>query len=120
MRTARRRCACPPVRPPHAASNTASPNPYLSLAAILGAALNGIEDGRMPPEPITGNAYAIDMDHMPDNWADAITLFEDSAIMPRIFASELIRNYLLTKKQERHYMAELSPKEQVEIYLDTV
>ena len=40
--------------------------------------------------------------------------------MPRIFPQELIRNYVLTKKQERHYMAELSPKEQVEIYLDTV
>ncbi|QFS81977.1 Gamma-glutamylputrescine synthetase PuuA [Roseivivax sp. THAF40] len=95
-------------------------NPYLSLAAILGAALNGIEDARAAPEPITGNAYALEMDHMPDNWADAITLFEQSEIMPRIFHKELIRNYLLTKKQERHYMAELSPKEQVEIYLDTV
>ncbi|QFT62242.1 Gamma-glutamylputrescine synthetase PuuA [Roseivivax sp. THAF30] len=95
-------------------------NPYLSLAAILGAALNGIEDGREPPEPITGNAYALDLDHMPGNWSDAIEHFEKSEIMPRIFPEELIRNYLLTKKQERHYMAELSPKEQVEIYLDTV
>ncbi|MFZ5963373.1 glutamine synthetase family protein [Thalassococcus sp. BH17M4-6] len=95
-------------------------NPYLMLTAILGAALNGIEDGVLPPEPITGNAYALDLAHVPNNWGDAIEAFENSAEIPRIFAPEMIRNLLLTKKQERHYMAELSPNEQVEIYLDTV
>lgn len=95
-------------------------NPYLSLAAILGAALNGIEDGAEPPAPINGNAYAQDMDHMPTDWKTAIDRFEASTEMPRIFSSEIIRNYVLTKKQELFYMAELSPTEQVEIYLDTV
>jgi glutamine synthetase len=32
----------------------------------------------------------------------------------------LIRNYVLTKRQELHYMADLNREEQVEIYLDTV
>ena len=95
-------------------------NPYLMLAAILGAALNGIEDKRLPPDPITGNAYALDLAHVPNTWGDAIDAFEQSKVIPRIFAPEMIRNLLLTKKQERHYMAELSPNEQVEIYLDTV
>lgn len=40
--------------------------------------------------------------------------------MPRILPRELIRNYVLTKRQELHYLAELSPEEQVELYLDTV
>ncbi|MFD1342847.1 glutamine synthetase family protein [Litorisediminicola beolgyonensis] len=95
-------------------------NPYLMLAAILGAALNGIEDAHEPPEPITGNAYALDLRHMPSDWGSAIEAFEASSTIPRIFAPELIRNLLLTKKQERHYMAELEPAEQVTIYLDTV
>ncbi len=95
-------------------------NPYLSLAAILGAALNGIEDGIEPPEPINGNAYTQEMDHMPTDWQTAIDRFEASPEMPRIFSKELIRNFVLTKKQELFYMAELSPTEQVEIYLDTV
>ena len=55
-----------------------------------------------------------------NTWGDAIDAFEQSKVIPRIFAPEMIRNLLLTKKQERHYMAELSPNEQVEIYLDTV
>lgn len=41
-------------------------------------------------------------------------------MISRIFPRELIRNLVLTKRQERHYMAELSEAEQVELYLDTV
>lgn len=95
-------------------------NPYLTLAAILGAALVGIEDAAQPPDPIKGNAYALDLPQIPDKWAPAITAFEQSTIIPRIFHEELIRNLVLTKKQERHYMDELTPAERVEIYLDTV
>ncbi|MDX2485184.1 MAG: glutamine synthetase family protein, partial [Pseudodonghicola sp.] len=95
-------------------------NPYLMMAAVLGAALNGIEDGKEPPEPITGNAYDLDLPQIPTDWGDAIDVFANSKIMPRIFDSGLIRNFVLTKRQELHYMAELSPAEQVDIYLDTV
>jgi glutamine synthetase len=31
-----------------------------------------------------------------------------------------VENYVLTKRQELHYMSELSPQEQIELYLDTV
>ncbi|MFN3936742.1 MAG: glutamine synthetase family protein [Gemmobacter sp.] len=96
-------------------------NPYLMLAAILGAALIGIEDRMEPPPPVTGNAYADpDLPQVPTNWGEAIDRFEQSPIMARIFAPELIRNLVLTKRQEMHYMADLSPEEQVELYLDTV
>ncbi|MDU8910236.1 glutamine synthetase family protein [Aestuariicoccus sp. MJ-SS9] len=95
-------------------------NPYLMLAAILGAALNGIEDKAEPPEPITGNAYALDLPRIPASWSTAIDAFEQSAIVARLFPDELIRNLVLTKRQEVFYMAELEPPEQVEIYLDTV
>ncbi len=95
-------------------------NPYLMIAAILGAALQGIEDNMTPPPPITGNAYALELEQIPDTWEGALAAFEASTIMPRIFPAELIRNYVLTKRQEIHYMAELSEDEQVELYLDTV
>lgn len=96
-------------------------NPYLMLAAILGAALAGIEDAATPPPPVSGNAYAMaDLPQVPATWDAAIDAFEHSALIARIFPPELVRNYLLTKKQERHYIAELSPEERVELYLDTV
>lgn len=95
-------------------------NPYLALAAMLGAALTGIEDRVQPPAPITGNAYAQDMPRIPTDWGEAIDAFENSDVIPRIFAPDLIRNLVMTKRQELRYMAELEPQEQVEIYLDTV
>jgi len=95
-------------------------NPYLMLAGILGAALIGIEEKMTPPPPITGNAYALDLPLIPDTWEEAINVFEKSDRIARIFPRELISNLVMTKRQELHYMAELTPAEQTEIYLDTV
>ncbi|SMX43268.1 glutamine synthetase family protein [Maliponia aquimaris] len=95
-------------------------NPYLALAAILGAALMGIEDKIVPPERITGNAYEQDLPQMPSNWASAIHAFEKSPVMPRIFPQELIDNFVLTKRQELRDMDDLTKSEQTELYLDTV
>ncbi|MGA9253042.1 MAG: glutamine synthetase family protein [Roseobacter sp.] len=95
-------------------------NPYLMMAAVLGAAINGIEDAQEPPAPITGNAYAADLPQIPGDWKTAIDVFETDPEVARIFPAELIRNFVLTKRQELHYMQELDPTEQVSIYLDTV
>jgi glutamine synthetase len=95
-------------------------NPYLFLAAILGAALNGLEDGDAPPPPITGNAYTQNLKQLPATWETAIDAFAKSAEIARIFAPTLIENLLATKRQELHYMAELSAEERTELYLDTV
>jgi glutamine synthetase len=95
-------------------------NPYLTVAAVLGAALNGIEDGVLPPEPISGNAYTADLPRIPQTWGDAIDAFESDPAVARIFSPDLIRNYVMTKRQELHYMKDVSPQDKLEIYLDTV
>ena len=95
-------------------------NPYLSLAAILGAALNGMEDQSTPPDPITGDAYKHDIPQIPGTWEDALNRFEESDHIARIFPKGLIRNMGYTKRQEMGLMAGLSPDERVAIYLDAV
>lgn len=90
------------------------------LAAVLGAAITGIEDAATPPPPVTGNAYEADLPQIPATWDAAIDAFETDPHVARIFAPELIRNLVLTKRQEVHYMQELTPEERVIIYLDTV
>ena len=95
-------------------------NPYLLIAAILGAALNGIEDGAEPPPAITGNAYDKDLEQLPRTWDAAIDAFANSPEIARIFPADLIANFLATKRQELHYMAELGPEERQELYLDTI
>ncbi|WP_103334200.1 glutamine synthetase family protein [Pseudotabrizicola formosa] len=95
-------------------------NPYLMLATILGAALMGMEDEMEPPSPVTGNAYAMDLPQIPATWEEAIDAFENSDMLSRFLPKELIRNFVLTKRQEMHYIAELTPEERIELYLDTV
>ena len=95
-------------------------NPYLSIAAVLGAALNGLEDRAACPEPFEGNAYDQNLPQLPGTWAEAIDIFEQSPEIARIFPAHLIENYVMTKRQELHYMAELSDEETIELYLDTV
>ncbi len=95
-------------------------NPYLMLTAVLGSALLGIQEAMEAPPPITGNAYAMDLPRLPADWGEAIRRFEESALIARILPRDLIRNYLMTKKQERTYFDDLSQAERVDLYLDTV
>lgn len=95
-------------------------NPYLFVAAVLGSALIGIEDDLTPPKPISGNAYDQDILQIPATWANSIDTFETSTIARRIFDDTLVDNFVMTKRQELHYFAELSPEQQLELYLDTV
>lgn len=95
-------------------------NPYLVLAAILGAAMIGIEDGLKPPKPIEGNAYDIDLEQISDNWAEALELFLAGPMIARIFPALLIENMGYTKRQERRLMAERPEQEHWKVYLETV
>jgi glutamine synthetase len=96
-------------------------NPYLMLAAILGAALDGIENQMEPASPIVGNAYAQEgLPQIPATWEDAIDALEQSTIVPRFLHPELIKNLIQTKRQELHYIGELTPQERIDLYLDTV
>ncbi len=95
-------------------------NPYLLQAAILGAALQGLEAKQVPPPPIVGNAYSQGLPQLPDRWEAAIDAFEASPQIAEIFAPELVANYVLTKRQELRYMSELSHDQQTELYLETV
>ncbi|MFK7764714.1 MAG: glutamine synthetase family protein [Roseobacter sp.] len=95
-------------------------NPYLMLAAVLGAALNGIEDANAPPAAITGNAYATKLPQIPGEWHTAVDAFKTDMQVARIFHPDLIRNYVLTKRQEMRTMQDLSTDDQTNIYLDTV
>ena len=83
-------------------------NPYLMLAVVLGAALNGIEAGVEPPAPITGNAYDYpDLPQMAPDWVSAVDLFESDPTIADIFHLQLIENLVMTKRQEIKRMAEV-------------
>ena len=73
----------------------ADANPYLVLAAILGAALEGMENRIEPPAPMVSAEEALPID-----WKQAIDSFEHSEAMARIFAPVLRDTFVGMKKQE--------------------
>lgn len=96
-------------------------NPYLVLAAILGAAMLGIEDAMTPPAPISGNAYAIaDLPQLAPDLASAIDAFTAAPMMAQIFPRKLIDNLCRTKRQEIAGFAARAPETHWLSYLETV
>ncbi|TVS06318.1 MAG: glutamine synthetase, partial [Rhodobacteraceae bacterium] len=95
-------------------------NPYLFMAAVLGAMLSGLEDGRDPPAPITGDAYSQDLPQIPASWTEALDLFTTSPAMARIFDPMLIDNMRRTKLQEMAGLEALSEQEVLALYLEAV
>ena len=96
-------------------------NPYLMLATVLGAALTGIEDDMTPPAPVTGNAYDIaDAPHVHRTWRAAIDAFEEDALLRRILPQPLIRNLVMTKRQEMERFAEIPAETHWLTYLEAV
>jgi glutamine synthetase len=98
----------------------ADTNPYLVLAAVLGAALQGIERQIQPPEPIVGDAYSLDLPRLPCDWATSITNFEQSPYMERIFAPVLRRTLVACKRQELSVFAGRVTDFEHDSYLETV
>lgn len=96
----------------------ADANPYLVLAAILGAALDGMERRIEPPAPMvtTGQGGAT----LPIDWKAAIEAFEASDGIARVFAPILRDTFVGMKKQELQvFSRQISPFEH-ETYLETV
>ena len=95
-------------------------NPYLSIAVMLGAALDGIERRAEPPPPITGNAYDLDLPGLAPDWISAMARFETDPLIARILPAELIENFLLTKRQEMARLANVPVSERWKVYLESV
>ncbi len=95
-------------------------NPFLHLAAVLGAALNGIEAGLVPPEPIKGNAYEQDLPELPTDWASAIDAFDESPEIAEIFHPRLIDCFTRTKRQELKRCEGMARDDLVLLCLETV
>lgn len=95
-------------------------NPYLMLAAVLGAALIGIKDRIEPDTPISGNAYDADRPHLPFTWQSAIDLFETDPMIAHIFPPELITNLVSCKRQELARFRDADAAFETATYLETV
>ena len=78
----------------------ADANPYLVLCAVLGGALVGIESEWRPADPIEGDAYSMNLPHLPLDWASAIEAFDRGTYVAEIFSTRLRGMFVDCKRQE--------------------
>lgn len=78
-------------------------NPYLAAAAMLGAALDGIEGGVSPGKPGTEGADAAPA--LPVDWLEAIEAFEGSDAMARTLGTPLHDAFCAIKRAEYERLA---------------
>jgi glutamine synthetase len=68
-------------------------NPYLALAALLAAGQRGVDDQLVLGEPVTGNGYSAPAPRVPTTLAEAVGLFESSAVAREAFGDEVVEHY---------------------------
>jgi len=82
----------------------ADANVYLTVAAILAAALHGIENKLLPPDAIAGDAGELALgteQQLPRFWGDALHQFEQSEFIGNYLGEEFKAVYAQSKHQEK-------------------
>jgi glutamine synthetase len=68
-------------------------NPYLAVAAMIAAGLEGIEHG-LPLEPaMEGNAYTGPGAHVASTLRDALTAWQGSQLARKAFGTDVVEHY---------------------------
>jgi glutamine synthetase len=92
-------------------------NPYLALAAMIQAGLDGIESGLDCPDPVRENIYEFDetkreeygIDTLPENLGGAIDALEADEVVYNALGPHVSEKFVEAKQQEyNEYIAEVS------------
>jgi len=76
-------------------------NPYLAIACMLGGGLAGVEAGKEPPAPVTGNSLDVaGLPLLPDNLRAAVGLLEKSTVAGAMLGKEVVEQFLLMRQSE--------------------
>jgi glutamine synthetase len=72
----------------------ADANPYLSMAAVLAAGLDGVERGLGPGQPFEGDAYGdAHLRRTPRSLVEALVAFEESTFVRDTFGKDVVEHY---------------------------
>lgn len=103
-----------------------SANPYLSLACLLAAGLDGIKNGLTPPPSVEKNIFKMTLDErveegiesLPGSLEEAISYMENSQFIKETLGEHTFDNYIKAKKIEwDDYRTKVTPWE-IDNYLE--
>jgi glutamine synthetase len=85
-----------------------SANPYLAIAVMLAAGLDGIENKSMPPPSVNKNIFAMSqrekrrlkIEALPANLSDAIQNLEKNKLMKEALGDHIFMHFIQAKKME--------------------
>jgi len=100
-------------------------NPYLALAAVLGAGLDGIEKKRTPPPPVEGNVYEMTPEErkakkigsLPGNLAEALGALETDPVICGVLGDHCLSQFLQAKRVEWNQFIASVSKWELDRYL---
>jgi len=94
-------------------------SPYFALAAMLQAALLGLENDYELPEPETNDGLeTINTDrHTPHSLPDALDALEADTVLTEAVGADMIANFIAIKRDEVKTLSEKSEAEQLAYYL---
>ena len=107
---------------PHGANVEVKPvdpsaNPYLSSAAVLGTALDGIRAAADLPAEVTRNpAEVAGMAPLPSDLATALEALESSAAAPRVLGAEIVQAVLAVRRWKLDHYGETPADELPELF----
>ncbi len=94
----------------------ADANPYLTLTAILGGILHGLDNKIEPGEPITSeNEQA--RNHLSKDWAGSVRNFANSDLAKNIFGEQFHHVYVTLRQHEISEMAKIVSDVEFAVYL---
>jgi len=103
-------------------------NPYLTLAVTLGAGLDGISRGLLPPRPVNRNLYRMDarererlgISELPRDLGRALDLAEKSTLVRDVLGEHIMERFLEAKRIEWEIYSTCVHKWEVDHYLSKV
>jgi glutamine synthetase len=78
----------------------ADANPYLALAALAASAADGIRRSAVPPDPIVGDAYALDLPELPGSLESALRAFEEDGALRSALGEDFAEYYATSRAWE--------------------
>jgi glutamine synthetase len=76
-------------------------NPYLALAALIAAGLDGVERSLEPPAPLEGNAYESDAERFPHTLREAIEALDQGGFARGALGDDVVDHYLNYARTEQ-------------------
>jgi glutamine synthetase len=101
-------------------------NPYLALACMLQAGLDGITKGLTPPEPVNRNIYDLSeaesaelgISSLPHDLPGALNALEQDAVMRQALGEHIFSEYLALKRAEWASYNEQVHRWEIDQYMD--